>query len=458
MTTTTSSAIRLDARLDEQPSRGLWLVKWLLLIPHFIVLSFLWLAFTVLTVVVFFAILFSGRYPRSIFEFNVGVLRWTWRVWYYGYGALATDRYPPFSLGAEPDYPATLDVAYPERLSRGLVLVKWWLLALPHYLVLAFFIGSGFVLWRFGGGLITLLAVIAGVVLLFTGRYPREVYDLVLGMDRWVFRVGAYTALMTDEYPPFRLDTGGTDPAGPRDEQPRHEPASTPAGWTAGRVTGVVVGALLLVTGLGAAAGGGTLLWFDSTQRDAAGYVTTGIERFTDPGYALRFDAADVVQRGTGAPAEVTWLGQVRVQATGSGTGPLFVGIGRTEDVNRYLAAVPHGRFDERHPGMMQAFRTMAGIRPPAAPTRQDFWVASTSGATPLSLTWNPQPGNWSLVVMNADAGSGVRADLDIGATAPFLGPVAWSLLGVGVAFLVGGSVLVAVTVRPRREVTAVGR
>src|SRR4029079_19582623 len=125
--------------------------------------------------------------------FNVGVLRWTWRVWYYGYGALATDPCPPLSPGAEPDYPALTALAYTERLSRGLVLVKWWLLALPHYLVLAFFIGSGFVLWRFGGGLVTLLALIAAVVLLFTGRYPREVFDLVLGMDRWVFRVGVYT-------------------------------------------------------------------------------------------------------------------------------------------------------------------------------------------------------------------------------------------------------------------------
>ncbi|HEU5109183.1 MAG TPA: DUF4389 domain-containing protein, partial [Micromonosporaceae bacterium] len=307
--------------------------------------------------------------------------------------------------------------------------------------------GSGFVLWRFGGGLITLLAVIAGVVLLFTGRYPREIFDLVLGMDRWVFRVGVYTALMTDEYPPFRLDTGGTDPAGPRDEQPRHEPAPTPAGWTAGRVAGVVVGALLLVTGLGAAAGGGTLLWFDSTQRDQAGYLTTTTQHVTDPGYALRFDAADVVHRETGAPAEVTWLGEVRARATWSGTGPLFVGIGRTEDVDRYLAAMPHGRFDGRPAAMMHPWRP-AGTRPLTAPAAQNFWVASTSGATPLSLTWNPQPGHWSLVVMNTNAGPGVRADLDFGATAPFLGPVAWSLLGVGVAFLIGGALLVAGTVR----------
>src|SRR3954464_12738871 len=213
--------LRLEGGLSPQLSRWLWLVKWGLIIPHVIVLFFLWIAFFVLPVVALFAVLFTGRYPRGIFDFNVGVLRWFWRVGFYSYSALGTDHYPPFTLADVPDYPARLDVEYPQSLSRGLVLVKWWLLALPQYLIVAVFAGGAWAgwnavnddwTWTSGGGLIGLLVVIAGVVLLFTGRYPRGMFDFIMGMNRWVYRVAAYVALMTDRYPPFRLDMGGGDP------------------------------------------------------------------------------------------------------------------------------------------------------------------------------------------------------------------------------------------------------
>jgi Domain of unknown function (DUF4389) len=195
-------------------------------------------------VIAFFAILVTGRYPRSLFDFNVGVMRWSWRVHYYGYWALGTDRYPPFSLHEVPDYPAHLDVAYPDRLSRGLIFVKW-LLALPHLLVLAVFVGGGVWLGTRGGdvdgswddganagwSLVGLLVLIAAIVLLLTGGYPKPIYDFVVGMDRWALRVGPYVALMTDRYPPFRLDMGGTDPVSlPPGPTPPHSPAASAAG------------------------------------------------------------------------------------------------------------------------------------------------------------------------------------------------------------------------------------
>ncbi|GAA3394918.1 DUF4389 domain-containing protein [Cryptosporangium minutisporangium] len=221
--------VRVDARLEEPLNRWLWLVKWILVIPHLIVLAFLWLAFGALTVVAGISILLTGRYPHGVFAFNVGVLRWHWRVAYYAL-TLGTDRYPPFTLGAAPDYPATLSIPYPEQLSRPLVLVKWWLLALPHYLVIALFGGTSW--WAVNGddrlaynlGLVGILALVAGVTLAVTRRYPTAVFDFILGMQRWTLRVAAYAALMRDEYPPFRLDLGGTDP-GDRPSPPPPAPA-----------------------------------------------------------------------------------------------------------------------------------------------------------------------------------------------------------------------------------------
>jgi hypothetical protein len=195
-------SVSVVGELSEPPARGWWLIKWLLALPHYVILFFLWIAFVVVTIIAFFAILFTTRYPRGLFDFNVGVLRWSWRVGFYSYQALGTDRYPPFTLKSV-DYPADLNIPYPEKLSRGLVLIKWWLLAIPHYIILAFFQGGGGEHSRVG--LTFILAIFGAIAVLFTGKYPEDIFKLVIGLNRWSYRVAAYVALMRDEYPPFRL-------------------------------------------------------------------------------------------------------------------------------------------------------------------------------------------------------------------------------------------------------------
>jgi hypothetical protein len=197
-----SYPLTLKGELEEPLSRWLWLVKWLFIIPHLIVLCFLGIAAVFVTVIAFFAILFTGRYPRPLFDFTVGVLRWGWRVSFYSCGALATDQYPPFSLGQE-DYPADLEVEYPEKLVHWMPLVKW-LFAIPHLACLAALAG-----WGWGRmpsvGLLPVLILITAVLLLFTGKYRQDIWKLVMGVNRWSYRVAAYVLLLTDQYPPFSL-------------------------------------------------------------------------------------------------------------------------------------------------------------------------------------------------------------------------------------------------------------
>ncbi len=308
----------------DTPGRWLWLVKWLLLIPHYIVLAVLWLAFIALTVIAYVTVLFTGEYPRAIFAFNVGVLRWNWRVGYYGYQVLGTDRYPPFSLAEVDGYPAGLRVQYPPRLQRWRPLVSW-LLALPHLLILAALVGAGSWQLRRGGGtgtstpagLLQISLLIGAVALLVTGRYPRGLYDLLVGIVRWSLRVTAYVALLTAAYPPFRLDQGIHEPDGPDGpETPQPPPAAPgwpggPPGWApeeapggerpaggaavAGRAVALVAGVALLLGGAGTAIGGVAVLTVNSGPN------------LVGPGWGLL--ATSLLPLGVGLA--LTWFGAV---------------------------------------------------------------------------------------------------------------------------------------------------
>jgi hypothetical protein len=207
-----SYPVRLEGEPTEPLSRWLWLVKWLLLIPHYICLLLLFVTLILTTIAAFFVLLFTGRYPRGLFDWNVGILRWTWRVAFYGYSALGTDRYPPFTMGEAPDYPARLEIDYPEQQRRGLPLIGWWLIGIPQYVIAGLLSGGGLGWGRYGGGVIGVLVLVVGLLLLFKNRYPRDVFDVMMGFNRWVVRVGIYALLMTPQYPPLRIDPGAHEP------------------------------------------------------------------------------------------------------------------------------------------------------------------------------------------------------------------------------------------------------
>ncbi|WP_436498295.1 DUF4389 domain-containing protein [Actinokineospora sp. HUAS TT18] len=455
---TETTPVRVDADLDPALSRGLWLVKWLLLIPHYVVLALLWIAFPIVGLIAAVAILFTGRYPRPLFDFALGVLRWSWRVHYYGYAALGTDRYPPFTLDAVPDYPARLDIAYPERLSRGLVLVKW-LLAIPHLILVGLFAGGG--LWVLGGrsddfqwaagGLIGVLVLVAGVVLLFTGAYPRSIFDFVLGLDRWVLRVAAYVALMTDEYPPFRLDTGGTEPG--QAPSPTHPAPPAPTRWTPGRVAGVVVGAVIALVAMGVLTGGGGLLWADRVHRGADGYVSTGTVTVAGAGHALTIGEISV--RGTAISVSPVSdvVGTVRLRATSAQS--VFIGIAPADAVDRYLAGVAVSEVGEFRDGALTTTEVRGG--PPAvAPREAGIWTEWVSGTGTQTLTWQLWSGDWRIVVMNADASAGVTVTAAAAAELPGLLWIAVGLLVLGVLLLAAGIALIVGVGRPRPARTPV--
>lgn len=460
-----SYPMHVDAHLDSGLSRWLWLVKWVLVIPHYVVLAFLWVAFLALSVAAFFAILFTGRYPRAIFDFNVGVLRWSWRVAYYAYGALGTDRYPPFTLAEVPDYPAHLSVDYPEHLSRGLVLVKWWLLAIPHYLIVGIFLGGG-IYWtteaaggdgqaQWGGGLIGLLVLVAGVMLLFTGRYPHPLFDFVLGLNRWVLRVAAYAGLMTDDYPPFRFDAGPDDPGHhvatrtPAAVPPATPAAAPPQDWTTGRVLSLSVGILLTLVALGSGIGAGTLALADATMRED-GFLMSGTQPVATQTYAVLSDQMELHAESPGFLPEGL-LGDARVTAS-SDAAPVFVGVASTADVEAWLAGVPHA-VATRLPmnGDEATYRVVDGTAVAGDPALEDFWVAQAAGPGEQSVTWPLEDGTWTVVVMNADATRGVVADVTAGVTAPGLSWAVAILLSVALTSLVVAIVLlVAALHRPR--------
>ena len=182
--------VTFDVAYPESPNRWLILIRWLLAIPHYIVLAILAAALAAVEVIVLFTILLAKTFPDRLYRFTVGVNRWALNVGAY---VLFLDRYPPFSMN-EGAYPGvTFTVERPEDLNRWSVLVRW-LLVTPHAIVLAAL-----------GAIAAVVLIPFAIAVLVTGRYPRGLFDFYVGVGRWKARANAYLTHVADRYPPFAL-------------------------------------------------------------------------------------------------------------------------------------------------------------------------------------------------------------------------------------------------------------
>ena len=187
----------VEFEADRHIARWRPLVQWLLAIPHLLIARSLSALRSVLLLVSFFAVLFTEKIPRPLFDMITMTYRYEWRA--MSYALFLHEDYPPFDFepvsaddGVEPH--TSLSITYPEHLNRWKPLYKW-ILAIPHYfVVVALLIGSVF-------------AVIGGFfAVFFTGEYPRGPRDYLVNVYRYGLRVSTYVGLLTDEYPPFKLN------------------------------------------------------------------------------------------------------------------------------------------------------------------------------------------------------------------------------------------------------------
>lgn len=230
---------------------------------------------------------------------------------------------------------------------------------------------------------------------------------------------------------------------------PRPPEVTTPhSDWTPGRIAALAIGIFFGLVSLIPLGAGGTALWADVTQRDD-GYITSDVQAFSTSGSALVTEPADLGVPGIGWLYAPSVLGEIRIRVTPASAGStLFVGIGPSNEVDRYLAGVRHTLITDF---WSESVRLIGGDAIASAPSSQDFWVASDSGAGPRTVTWDPTGGSWSVVVMNVDGQPGVDVRADLGATIPPLVWISVGLLLLGLVLLAGGSLLVFGAIRRAR-------
>ena len=194
MAANTNYPVELVGDYADRVNRFLWLIKWLLLIPHILVLWLLSIPLIVLLPVSWLAVIILGRNPSFLWNYHSGLLRWSWRINFYSYQAGNTDQYPPFAFQSREEYPADLIIEYPESSSRLTGLFRW-ILIIPHWIITAIL-----------SEIVNILVLFALLFLLFTGRYSQDLFNIIMGLNRWIYRANAYGWLLVDAYPPFSFD------------------------------------------------------------------------------------------------------------------------------------------------------------------------------------------------------------------------------------------------------------
>jgi hypothetical protein len=245
------------------------------------------------------------------------------------------------------------------------------------------------------------------------------------------------------------------EPATPATVPARPEPATRTPGWSAGRITALVIGVFLALVSVSLLGAGGVGLWTDLTKRDGAGYVTTGTHHFSTAGSALITERIDLGSGGVSWLYPPALLDQIRIRVTPANPGPpLFVGIGPSAEVDRYLAGVGHSLITDFWGNGVEA---VAGGTPGSAPGTQGLWVATSTGPGPRILQWEAAGGTWTVVVMHADGSPGIDVvGADLGARMPALPWISLGFLVGGAAFAVGAGFLIVGAVRQRRRVATV--
>ena len=218
-------------------------------------------------------------------------------------------------------------------------------------------------------------------------------------------------------------------------------PPPSPPRHTGGRTAAIVVTTVLAALSLATFAAGAVALWGDS-QRDDQGYFSTATHRYTASTSALTTEEIDVhgdVPNWVAGDDDI--YGDLRLRVAAGDGGPVFAGIARTADVERYLADAPYTEVTDVDTDPFEAaYADHAGAGRPADPAGEDIWVASTQGAGQQTLDWEIRDGRWSVVVMNPDGSRGIDADVSAGVNIGILEPIGWGLLGGGALLLLGAA------------------